>query len=557
MTYTFQKRMLCLVIATVCVSIFSSAHSESFPCQKASSLQEKLICGELSISQLDDELSALYGKALMGDVKNDSLKKQQRDWLKNERNKCSDIPCLERAYRDRIKFLTTISDRSVDQLRSEIAFSTYLGGKGDDLATIIRVDNAGGIYIGGYTQHWVNSFPTLNAVQDNHQGSYSGIVAKFAPDGALQWATHIGGTKSYHPERDTYNTVTGLALDNSGGIYVAGDTTASDFPTVNAAQPVAKSGLETFLSKFNGNGNLVWSTYTGGYGIGFIRAISSDNSGEVYVAGLAGSKGGPGVVAKFDNSGALVWRKEFGNNSYSADFYAIALDLVGNVYIGGETNLNELPRQTGNPHYVKGENSYPFVAKFDKNGEVLWSTKLGGAKHDFIRGIETDRSGMVYVAGNTQSKTFPTLNANQPTQPGRDDAFVAKLSPDGQLLWSTYLGGKGNDSTNAIAVDPKGYVHVTGQTASIRFPIMNAFQDKKAGTVNAFIATFSPEGKMIRSSYLGGNGHDSSYSITADHDANIYVTGWTSSSDFPLKTPHQNTSGGGADIFVTKIDPLR
>jgi hypothetical protein len=327
---------------------------------------------------------------------------------------------------------------------------------------------------------------------------------------------------------------------------------------VNAIQPEAKSAAEAFLAKFDESGKLVWSTYIGGYGIHYMRSVTADKNGDVYL-----TEGGlKCYLAKFDKSGKFLWIKEFGGTTpQRIDSNSIAVDVSGHIYIVGTTSLSPLPKQIGDVQHAKGQWLNPYIAKFDRNGDLLWSTKLGGGDKDDLVGIDTDRTGNVYVTGNTKSKYFPTLNANQPKRPGGEDAFVAKFSPEGRLLWSTYLGGTGEDHVKAIAVDVIGNIHVTGCTASIRFPIKNAFQERCAGLVNAFITTFSPEGKILRSSYLGGsgNGHklDIGFSITADQNANVYVTGYAGSSDFPLKNPYQSVSGGNNDIFVTKIEFLK
>jgi uncharacterized protein len=556
MKNAFAKIILCLVAGVISVLVVNSTLAANFPCEKASSLQEKLICNDSELSKLDDELSAIYKKSLIDKLDKEQLKQQEKEWLSNERNKCKDVPCMHRAYKDRISILKKNSI-SVRQYSSKIVFSTYLGGKGDDRANSISVDNAGNMYIGGFTQYG-NDFPTLNAIQDKQRGVYSGIVAKFSHDGKLQWATHLGGTKAFGTSNTVYNTVYGVAANGAGGLYVTGDTTSKDFPTINAIQPEAKSGGESFLAKFDENGKLVWSTYIGSYGIYVIKSFTVDNNGDIYLTGWERFKC---TIAKFDKSGKFVWIKEFGGADHWTQANSIAVDVSGNIYIGGITQIGALPKQIGDIRYAKGRWINPYIAKFNSIGELLWSTKLGGGNDDDLTGVDTDRTGNVYITGNTKSKLFPTLNANQPTRPGREDAYVAKFSPDGRLLWSTYLGGTGNDRANAIAVDVTGNIHVTGYTASISFPIKNAFQEQRAGLVNAFVTTFSPEGKIIRSSYLGGSGNESAldigFSITTDQNANVYATGSAGSLDFPLKNPYQSVSGGNKDIFVTKIEALK
>lgn len=538
-----------------CCLILTTADAASFDCAKAQSKIEHMVCDTQRVSKIDDELGAIYqdviSKASTGEK--DRVMVEQKYWLIHERNNCNDSICLERIYNERIKSLSNILRLQL-QTRSQIVLSTYLGGKGDDRAKGIKVDRHGNIYIGGFTQYW-DDFPTLNAIQDKRQGVYSGIVAKYSRDGMLEWATHLGGTKSNRPiSSDAYNVVTGLAFDKEDNLYVAGDTDAIDFPVVNAAQPVSHGMDEAFLVQFDGNGKLIWSTYVGGYGVHYIRAISADSDGAVYLAAQSRQPNGLlGVLAKFDNSGKFVWKKEFGDIDLYATADSIAIDGVGNIYIGGATYTNPLPKEIENAGIAKEGWQSSYIAKFDKNGNLLWTTKLPSG----LAGIDVEQIGNIYIVGSTNSKAFPILHASQPVLSGRGDAFAAKISTDGQLLWSTYLGGKGIDAARAVAVDVNGFVHVTGHTASTGFPIKNAFQYQKAGVVNAFITTYSPTGKLVRSSYLGGNGFDMAFSITADHGANVYVTGYAGSSDFPLMNPHQIASGGNNDIFITKIDALK
>ena len=271
------------------------------------------------------------------------------------------------------------------------------------------------------------------------------------------------------------------------------------------------------------------------------------------MTGLADVKCG---VAKFDSAGKLIWSKTFGGDGQITDGKSIATDVAGNVFVGGDTHVDHLPMQTEEQRYASFPKNNPYVAKFDMNGELLWSVKLGSPDEDELVGIDVDRTGNVYITGVTKSNQFPTLNASQPARSGNDDAFVAKFNSDGRLLWSTYLGGRGKDVVHAIAVDANGYIHITGNTASIRYPTKRPFQSKQGGGVDSFVTTFSPDGEIVHSSYLGGNGLDMGFSISADQDSNVYVTGTTSSTDFPLVKPYQRTYGGFSDIFVTKISPM-
>ena len=536
------------------------AQSVSFDCVKAQSTVEHAICDNHTLSKLDDELSDLYSKAQDIDENNELLLNEQVGWIVHDRNICKDTACLEHAYKDRINVLSQYIQLP-HQPRSLLVFSTYLGGRSDDRATKIRVDSAGNSYIGGFTEAW-DDFPVLNASQPKRGGRKDGIVAKFSSSGSLLWATHLGGAKSNfkYSNFEAYTEVTGLALDTTGNIYVAGDTDALDFPIVQAAQSVLQGTRSSFLVKYSGEGHIIWSTYINEL---YVRDIATDSNGAVYLAAFKfrPNKGGIAVITKYDGHGKPIWEREFGGAEHNTDVWHIALDSDGNIYLGGDAQIDSLPNPRAAPQYAKGQAWNPFIAKFDTKGELLWSTVIGGEKKDHLSGIGVDNKGAVYAVGSTKSSSYPTLNAAQPNRPGKEDAFVAKFSTDGKLLWSTYLGSTGNDSALAVAVDPKGYVHVTGYTASTNFPTKRSFQRRKTGLINAFITTYSTDGKLVRSSYLGGNASefhpDMGRSVATDGDANVYIAGSTGSEDFPVKNPYQSTAGGLDDMFVTKIEALK
>lgn len=548
-----MKRIALVLSGFLFVSV---AQSVSFDCVKAQSTVEHAICDNPTLSKFDDELSDHYSKAQDIDEDNGLLQSEQVSWLVHDRNICKDTACLEHAYKNRINVLSKYID-SPHQPRSLLVFSTYLGGRSNDRATRIRVDASGNSYIGGSTEYW-DDFPILNATQPKRGGHKGGIVAKFSSSGLLLWATHLGGAKSNfkYSNFESSTDITGLALDATGNIYVAGDTDAIDFPISHAAQSAMQGSRSSFLVKYSGDGHIILSTYINEL---YVRDIATDRNGAVYLAAFKSrpNKGGIAVISKYDGIGKLVWEREFGGAEHNTDVGHIALDSDGNIYLGGDVQIDSLPNPKAVPQYAKDLAWNSFIAKFDAKGEPLWSTIIGGEKKDWLSGIGVDSKNNIYAVGTTTSSEFPTLKAVQPSRPGREDGFVAKFSTDGKLLWSTYLGSTGNDSALSVAVDPKGYVHVTGYTASTNFPTKRSFQRRKAGLVNAFITTYSADGKLVRSSYLGGNRLDIGRSIAIDGDANVYIAGSTGSEDFPTINPYQSTVGEPDDMFVTKIEALK
>ncbi len=222
-------------------------------------------------------------------------------------------------------------------------------------------------------------------------------------------------------------------------------------------------------------------------------------------------------------------------------------------------------REKISAHYAVANNRVGFeLAKYDSSkplfiDPVIFSTFLGGGGSDFGGGIAVDSGGNIYVAGATTSTNFPTMNPLQPanhTTAGYS-AFITKINATGTaLVYSTYLGGSGNDFASAIAVDSAGNVYISGQATSTDFPTKNPLQATNHGTVNAFVSKLNPEGSaLVYSTYLGGSSSDSASGIAIDSAGRAFVTGSTSSADFPRKNPVQATHGGGYyDAFAAKLN---
>jgi uncharacterized protein (TIGR03437 family) len=174
------------------------------------------------------------------------------------------------------------------------------------------------------------------------------------------------------------------------------------------------------------------------------------------------------------------------------------------------------------------------------------------------KGIAVDAAGSAYVTGDTYSSNFPTQSAYRATKGGNQDAFVTNLSPAGTaLVYSTYLGGSSDDYCSGIAVDGAGSAYVTGNTDSSNFPTQSPYQATRQGYYDAFVTKLAPAGNvLVYSTYLGGGDYDNGIGIAVDGAGSAYVTGRTSSTNFPTQSPYQATlPGGPTDAFVTKLSP--
>jgi len=316
-----------------------------------------------------------------------------------------------------------------------------------------------------------------------------------------------------------------------------------------------------------------YSTYLGGSNEDAGYGIAVDSLGNAYVTGTTASSNFPtanpaqaangggtydAFVAKLNASGsALVYSTYLGGGGLDEGF-GIAVDSMGNAYVTGHTSSTDLP--TVNPYQAAygGGTSDAFVAKLNSSGNGLYySTYLGGSgDYEDGNGIAVDSSGNAYVTGRTYSVNFPTANPYQAVYGGGGDAFVAKMSASGnELDYSTYLGGRAYEEGNAIAVDSSGNAYVTGFTSSTNFPTKNPYQAVSAGNDDVFITKLDASGNTLAySTYFGGSNWEIGYGIAVDSSGNAYVAGRTTSTNLPTVNPYQAANGGYYDVFVSKLD---
>jgi hypothetical protein len=233
---------------------------------------------------------------------------------------------------------------------------------------------------------------------------------------------------------------------------------------------------------------------------------------------------------------------------------SVAIDGSGSAYVAGYTESTDFPI-AGALQGVNAGSVDAFVVKFSTDGKSLvYATFIGGSSDDRAFGIAVDSTGSAVVTGWTSSANFPKVNASQATNGGGRDAFVLKLNPAGSaLVYSTFLGGSGADSGNAIATDSSGNAYVTGDTTSVNFPVQSAFQATNKGRQDAFMAKINSAGVVQFATYLGGAGDDRGLGVAVDSANAIYISGGTTSPDFPVVSAFQAASGGGQDAFVAKL----
>ena len=239
---------------------------------------------------------------------------------------------------------------------------------------------------------------------------------------------------------------------------------------------------------------------------------------------------------------------------------AVATDAARNIYAVGETYSTDFPNAAASGAARRAGDA--FVVKLNSSGtRILYSVVLSGVGYDSARAIAIDSIGNAYVTGVTTSVDFPVTGQafqRSSNSAGLEDAFVAKLSPVGALLYATFLGGSSSDVGYAIAIDQSGAAYIAGSTNSVDFPVTGTAPQRafRGGSSDCFVAKLAPSGATLAySTYLGGENIDVCKGIAVDASGSAFVTGTTLSTGFPVAGALKPVLGGWSDAFLTKIDP--
>ncbi len=471
-----------------------------------------------------------------------------------------------------------------------LIYSTYLGGSGGDVGYGIGVDSAGNTYVAGTTGS--TDFPTVSPIQASSGGSGDGFVSKLGPGGeTLLYSTYVGGSGS--------DSVAAIAVDTKGDVLATGQTTSSNFPTEPKSTSNSTTTTEPFQDSYGGNGDafvfeipsagnvLTYSSYLGGSGADFGQGIAVNSAGDAYVTGSTQSPDFPiptgttpyqptlsgssdVFVTEVNFSGTALLYSTYLGGTQADTGQSIQIDGAGNAYVAGYTFSTNFPTMSPIQSANAG-NADAFITELNPTlGGLLFSTYYGGVNQDRAFGIALDSSGNIYVTGDTESSDFPTTaGVFQPNSmfAGTDDAFVLKLNSGGTAVsYSTLIGGSSVNQANGIVVDSKGDAAVVGFTTSSDFPVVNPFQTilglsggSSCGTTtcaDAFVTQLNPTGSAaLLSSFLGGSGADYGEGIAIDTTGDLYVTGSTSSTNFPVVAGDYqgDLAGVAGNAFLTEI----
>jgi hypothetical protein len=447
--------------------------------------------------------------------------------------------------------LENCSTAGDDDCNGAVCVGPYLlskewGSATDDEGFVVTTDASGNILVGGYFTGTVDFGCGPLAAPAN--GTDGALLLKLGPTGNCLWNKVFGSTAHLN----------GGVFDAAGNIYVSGWF----FNTIDLGGGVFTAGSEdVFVAKYNAAGVHQWSKQFGDPSQQESAGMGIDSSGNVYLAGFFSGKvnfGGGNLatagstdvyLAKLTSAGAYVWAKSFGDASPQR-IYGMATDSSGNSVITGTYQ--------GTVNF--GGSSFPnaglndgFLARFNSAGTHLWSKGFGDSADQQANAVAVDNVGNTYAAGQfAGTMNLGSTPATLLTSQGGYDAYVAKLDSAGTLVWSKGLGGAGNQTSLAVAVDWSG-------TVAISSSLMGT-TDYGGGPITAYsaasdivLAKYTSAGAFVWAQRFGDVGTDQARRVWFDPSGNLFATGITTTSI--------NFGGGalpwagGEDIFLVKLGP--
>ncbi len=460
----------------------------------------------------------------------------------------------------------------LNEAGSEILYATFVGGNRSDSVRALFADPAGRIHLAGTTTS--RDLPvTPEASQPEPGGDSDAFLLSLDETGTqVLHCTYLGGAGA--------DTALAIAVGPDGTLYVSGETTSEDLPVSEGVPQTSYGGgpADVFYAAYQAETfNRMVLAYLGGSGEEGLAGMALDPVGDPWLAGSTRSGDFPvtegayqKALAKGGSDGWLAKLGSLGTTHLAATYFGgagaspneqafdLALDAGGNVYLAGWSFSANFPVEGASDASTHGDGD-AFVASLDSSGRTLrFVTFLGGAANDQANRIQLDAEGSVYVVGSTRSQDFPaTEDAVQGRLRGGNDAFLAKLKPDGsELLYSTYLGGSGDDLGAGLALGPRGEIYVAGSSSSANFPVTADAVNSGSGN-SVFLARFDPDTLgLVWAARLGGSRPDYGLTAAVDTAGNPCVAGRTESADFPVSSgAFQTTHGGDRDAFVVKFSP--
>ncbi|MBL4670045.1 MAG: SBBP repeat-containing protein [Flavobacteriales bacterium] len=445
-------------------------------------------------------------------------------------------------------------------------WATFLGGMDIEESYSTSIDKQGNTYISGYTGS--SNFPVVvGAIQTIKKGLYDAFLTKLDTTGNILWSTFYGGLGDEYGYK--------VIVDSDDNPYLIGYTNGNDLLISSSGvhQSISNGSYDSFILKMDSDGDFIWSTYYGGSGADFTLSADIDNNNNIVIAGYTSSTDLPLInpyqndiagaldafLAKFDSTGNLVW-STYAGGANTEDVHALKIDNLNNIIITGETYSSDFPTSIGAYQSNNNGNLDVFLAKYDSLGNRIFSTYFGGTSSEDAHGITTDILNNIYLVGYSSSNDFPILGNNiyQNIKNFGRDGFIAKFTPSGQPLRSTFIGGSGDEYFTSVKISSTNALYVTGYSNSLDIPIIGAaYQINNKGLTDGIYYKLDTALTPNYSTYIGGISADYIYDLKIDSNQLLTFAGYTSSPDFPV-TPNvfQDTISGQSDAFIFQSDSI-
>lgn len=467
-----------------------------------------------------------------------------------------------------LKFETEDYNKNFDLIIDPtVAWITYLGGSMDDYLYETSIDNNQNIITDGYVRS--TDMPVTPGLITKQSGDADVYVAKFDKNHKFLWGTYIGG----NGQEFSYS----CNITKKNQIWISGDTYSNNFPTTDdAIQKSIAGNADAYVVKLDENGHIIYSTLHGGNSYDSYttsRLDKNDNlwlvgrtiSTNLYITSDAFQKKLGGFqdcfIVKYNDVDQMVYSTYYGGNMDDMPD-GFDIDDDGNLAINGQTISDNFPLAGYSFQASRKSGNEAWVAKVSSTGQLIWATYFGGNGFDLGDNIIADHNGNVIVDGYTSSTDLPTTpGCFQKNKSSGLDCYLAKFDKDGHLIWCTYFGGNGDEGKQVtyaqwggMDVGANNQILISLETNSSDLPTSSAsFQRTYGGNTDVFIAEFQPDGQLQYGTYLGGSARDVPFNVK--YQPNTYTvvsTGFTSSSDFPVTSDaYQKNIAGGVDGYIT------
>ncbi|NHJ41180.1 MAG: hypothetical protein FK731_14200, partial [Asgard group archaeon] len=453
-----------------------------------------------------------------------------------------------------------------------IDFSTFLGGTGDEQGLVANlhylgdtaVDSKGNIIVIGRTTSI--DFPVFNAFQDSHNGNLDVTVSKFYPNGSLIFSTYLGGS--------AHEWATSVEIDSEDNIVLAGITGSEDFPLENPYQSEhmggAESNADIFVAKLAEDGqSLIFSTFLGGTNSDWCYTLKLDANDRIAISGTTSSTNFPllnphqnsfrgildSYLTVFEADGQSLLFSTYLGTTGQDNGRGIGFNSYG-VFLTGQMGVGDLGTEGAFQGTHAGGTLDAYLARFNINGTLEYFSFLGGTAVDRGNDIAIDGNENIILTGYTMSSNYPVLNAYQEENKGSCELFITKLNPTGEnIIFSTYLGGGGIETGEALTVDQENNILITGKTKSNDYPIThNPNRTYELTEYDAFVSKIKDDGsRLLFSTTFGGEEEDVGIGICWYLNQSYVISGFTKSEEWPIYHAYQGEYAGNCDLFLMKI----